>query len=90
MLVQCFYFILTLWFVYRGFKLDNKFAPKEGYRYDGLYTVEKWWEETGLAGFKVFKYAFKRVSSQLPLGTCEKSWSDSEDEDEDDDDDNEE
>lgn len=65
--------------MYRGYKLDNEFAPKEGYRYDGLYTVEKWWEETGLAGFKVFKYAFKRMAGQLPLGTCEKSWSDSED-----------
>ena len=64
--------------LFRGYKLNNEFAPKEGYRYDGLYTVEKWWEETGLAGFKVFKYAFKRMPNQLPLGTCEKCWSDSE------------
>ncbi|KAI0801289.1 hypothetical protein C8Q74DRAFT_1454658 [Fomes fomentarius] len=27
--------------VIRGFKLDSSYAPSEGYRYDGLYTVEK-------------------------------------------------
>ena len=25
----------------RGFKLRSPYAPAEGYRYDGLYTVEK-------------------------------------------------
>ncbi|KAI0094919.1 hypothetical protein BDY19DRAFT_982245 [Irpex rosettiformis] len=27
--------------VIRGYKLDSQYAPQEGYRYDGLYTVEK-------------------------------------------------
>lgn len=27
--------------VIRGFKLKSQYAPREGYRYDGLYTVEK-------------------------------------------------
>lgn len=27
--------------VIRGFKLPSEYAPKEGYRYDGLYVVEK-------------------------------------------------
>ncbi|KNZ71384.1 E3 ubiquitin-protein ligase UHRF1 [Termitomyces sp. J132] len=27
--------------VVRGFKLQSKYAPSEGYRYDGLYKVEK-------------------------------------------------
>lgn len=27
--------------VIRGYKLDSPYAPSEGYRYDGLYTVEK-------------------------------------------------
>ena len=27
--------------VIRGYKLDSKYAPQEGYRYDGLYTVVK-------------------------------------------------
>lgn len=27
--------------VVRGYKLPSEYAPKEGYRYDGLYLVEK-------------------------------------------------
>lgn len=27
--------------VIRGYKLHSEYAPAEGYRYDGLYTVEK-------------------------------------------------
>ncbi|CAG8698879.1 16255_t:CDS:2, partial [Acaulospora morrowiae] len=68
--------------VIRGYKLANQYAPKEGYRYDGLYKVERWWEETGLAGFKVYKYAFKRLPDQPPLGTCIHSFSESEEDDE--------
>ncbi|KAI0311855.1 PUA-like domain-containing protein [Amylostereum chailletii] len=55
--------------VIRGFKSKSQFAPLEGYRYDGLYTVEKAWQEKGLnaGGFKVCKFAFKRIPGQLPL-----------------------
>lgn len=48
--------------VIRGFKAE--LGPTEGYRYDGLYTVMKAWEDMGLAGFKVWKFAFKRVDGQ--------------------------
>ncbi len=57
--------------VIRGYKLTSVFAPSEGYRYDGLYTVEKCWQETGLSGFLVFKYALKRVPGQPPIGELE-------------------
>lgn len=55
--------------VVRGFKVRSKYAPSEGYRYDGLYTVEKAWLEKGLnsKGYLVCKYAFKRLSGQPPL-----------------------
>ncbi|TFK41127.1 PUA-like domain-containing protein [Crucibulum laeve] len=55
--------------VIRGFKLKSKYAPSEGYRYDGLYTVEKAWMEKGLnaKGYLVCKYAFKRLSGQAAL-----------------------
>ncbi|KAG8678813.1 hypothetical protein FRC09_019520, partial [Ceratobasidium sp. 395] len=33
--------------VIRGFKLPSKYAPKTGYRYDGIYVVEKAWIEPG-------------------------------------------
>ncbi|XP_071853899.1 uncharacterized protein [Apostichopus japonicus] len=52
--------------VIRGFKLDSPYAPDEGYRYDGLYTVERHWFTTGLSGFGVFKFALKRCPDQAP------------------------
>ncbi|PAA52439.1 hypothetical protein BOX15_Mlig032978g2 [Macrostomum lignano] len=53
--------------VIRGYKLRSEFAPPEGYyRYDGLYRVEKWWYTTGMAGFGVYKFAFKRLPDQAP------------------------
>ncbi|EMD42027.1 hypothetical protein CERSUDRAFT_147530 [Gelatoporia subvermispora B] len=53
--------------VIRGYKLNSPYAPSEGYRYDGLYTVEKAWMEKGLKGFMICKFAFKRVDGQAPL-----------------------
>ncbi|KAF8316781.1 hypothetical protein DL93DRAFT_2056158, partial [Clavulina sp. PMI_390] len=55
--------------VIRGFKLPSPYAPKEGYRYDGLYCVEKAWMDQGLEGFLVCKYAMKRLPGQPPLPT---------------------
>ncbi|KAF7306952.1 Protein transport protein [Mycena indigotica] len=53
--------------VIRGFKLKSPYAPYEGYRYDGLYCVEKAWLEKGMEGFMVCKFAFKRLAHQPPL-----------------------
>jgi E3 ubiquitin-protein ligase UHRF1 len=54
--------------VIRGFKLPSPYAPPEGYRYDGLYIVEKAWMGKGLTrGLKVCRYAFKRIDGQPPL-----------------------
>jgi E3 ubiquitin-protein ligase UHRF1 len=44
--------------VIRGFKGHSKWAPRSGYRYDGLYKVVKHWEETGASGFLVYKHIF--------------------------------
>ncbi|XP_005110144.1 E3 ubiquitin-protein ligase UHRF1 [Aplysia californica] len=52
--------------VIRGYKLDSPFAPEEGYRYDGLYSVEKCWFTTGLSGHGVWKFALKRCDDQAP------------------------
>jgi len=56
--------------VLRGYKLHSAYAPSSGYRYDGLYVVEKAWRETGLQGFKVCKYAFMRLPDQPELLTA--------------------
>ncbi|WVR08553.1 hypothetical protein IAU60_005608 [Kwoniella sp. DSM 27419] len=54
--------------VIRGFKLSSSYAPVTGYRYDGLYVVEKAWMASGLTrGLKVCRYAFKRLEGQAPL-----------------------
>ncbi|KAG9119234.1 hypothetical protein FRC07_005825 [Ceratobasidium sp. 392] len=52
--------------VIRGFKLPSKYAPKTGYRYDGIYVVEKAWIEPGNnpGRFVVCKFAFRRVPGQ--------------------------
>ncbi|TFK30471.1 hypothetical protein FA15DRAFT_9868 [Coprinopsis marcescibilis] len=52
--------------VIRGYKLRSRYAPSEGYRYDGLYAVERAWMEKGLndKGYLVCKYAFKRLPNQ--------------------------
>ncbi|KAG1783922.1 PUA-like domain-containing protein [Suillus placidus] len=54
--------------VIRGFKgkARSKYAPSEGYRYDGLYFVKKAWIEKGLnkGGFLVCKFAFMRMPGQ--------------------------
>lgn len=52
----------------RGYKLESEFAPAEGYRYDGLYIVERAWMAKGLTkGLLVCRFAFKRVAGQPPL-----------------------
>jgi len=57
--------------VIRGYKLNSPYAPLEGYRYDGLYIVEKAWVERGLndGGFLVCKFIFRRVPGQPSLQT---------------------
>lgn len=35
-------------------------APLEGYRYDGLYRVEDYWEEAGASGFRVWRFRLVR------------------------------
>ncbi|KAH7883619.1 PUA-like domain-containing protein [Phlebopus sp. FC_14] len=52
--------------VIRGFKLQSRYGPSEGYRYDGLYVVKKYWQERGLnkGGHLVCKFAFVRLPGQ--------------------------
>ncbi|XP_068626889.1 E3 ubiquitin-protein ligase UHRF1-like [Battus philenor] len=49
--------------VVRSYKMLRhfpKYAPSEGIRYDGIYKVVKYYQETGLSGFKVWKYLLRR------------------------------
>lgn len=42
--------------VIRGFRHPSPYAPRAGYRYDGLYRVETYWCETGKSGFRIWRY----------------------------------
>ncbi|KAL9651734.1 hypothetical protein ABK040_013990 [Willaertia magna] len=56
----------------RGYQLDSKYSPDQGYRYDGLYWVTDYWLEpkilkNGLEGAKVYKYRLVRLEGQDPI-----------------------
>jgi putative restriction endonuclease len=42
--------------VTRGWREPGGLGPKAGYRYDGLYRVEKYWEERGRSGYKIWRF----------------------------------
>lgn len=47
--------------VIRGSRLGGPLAPETGYRYDGLYRVADYWSETGLGGFRVWRFRLERI-----------------------------
>jgi putative restriction endonuclease len=49
----------------RGPVADSPHAPAEGYRYDGLYTVESYWREPGRRGYLVCRF---RLLQLTPAG----------------------
>ncbi|GJE94049.1 YDG/SRA domain-containing protein [Phanerochaete sordida] len=53
--------------VIRGHKLQSKYAPYAGFRYDGLYTVSRPRIEMGPSGFKLCKFDFERYVGQPPV-----------------------
>ncbi|MEN6640961.1 MAG: YDG/SRA domain-containing protein [Armatimonadia bacterium] len=42
--------------VIRGSGHNSLFAPARGYRYDGLFEVQEYWQERGRSGFMVWRY----------------------------------
>ena len=42
--------------VIRGAGGDVNYSPKFGYRYDGLYYVERYWHEQGRWGFLIWRF----------------------------------
>ena len=54
----------------RSYNLFNEYAPKTGYRYDGLYIVTNFWIGVNTDLIKYYKFALLRISDQEPP-----SWS---------------
>jgi putative restriction endonuclease len=42
--------------VIRGHNSRSQYAPKFGYRYDGLYAVVDSWHDVGRSGFRIWRY----------------------------------
>lgn len=54
--------------VIRGANLDSSYAPRSGYRYDGLYLVDDYWQDIGKSGFRVWRYRLLKLPG-LPTRT---------------------
>jgi len=52
--------------VIRGSQKDNPYAPKNGYRFDGLYRVDSHWHEVGKSGFKIYRYKLLKITDNVP------------------------
>ena len=55
--------------VVRGAKGDAAYSPEHGYRYDGLFSVTRYWSQPGLDGFLVWQFElcqFSNSVSQVP------------------------
>lgn len=47
--------------VVRGAGHDSPLSPSAGYRYAGIFRVERFWHEPGLAGHQVYRYRLVRT-----------------------------
>jgi SAD/SRA domain len=47
--------------VIRGEGHDSPYSPSAGYRYDGLYLVDDYWQDRGRAGFLVWRYRLAKL-----------------------------
>lgn len=52
--------------VSRGSRGESKFAPPIGFRYDGLYQVTRYWPDTGVDGFRIWRFELHSLEAELP------------------------
>jgi putative restriction endonuclease len=46
----------------RGAGGNPTFSPERGFRYDGLYRVDRYWSEAGRSGFTIWRYRLTRLA----------------------------
>lgn len=51
--------------VVRGFEGDPVYSPSSGYRYDGLFRVDEYWQETGVDGFKIWRFRLIALHDEI-------------------------
>ncbi len=47
--------------VSRGPMPGSPYAPEQGYRYDGLYRIARWWTEIGRSGYLIYRFELKKL-----------------------------
>ncbi|KAK0449915.1 PUA-like domain-containing protein [Armillaria borealis] len=60
--------------VIRGYRLHSKYAPNNGFRYDGLYKVTACYHKWDENGYKIILFKLERLPGQLPIRTRGKFW----------------
>ncbi len=61
--------------VVRGATHASPFSPRVGYRYDGLYLLEDYWQEKGKSGYMVWRYKLaKQDKSTIPWLAAAPAW----------------
>lgn len=51
--------------VIRGANSKSSFAPEKGYRYDGLFRVVTYWQETGKSGYRVWRFYLVKTNDTI-------------------------
>jgi putative restriction endonuclease len=55
--------------IIRGYKEPSGFGPESGFRYDGVYYVESYWQDRGKSGFLIWRFRLVRdpaASAETP------------------------
>ncbi|KAK0430692.1 hypothetical protein EV421DRAFT_1743777 [Armillaria borealis] len=60
--------------VIRGYRLHSKYAPNNGFCYDGLYKVTACYQKWDENGYKIILFKLERIPGQLPIGMRGKFW----------------
>ena len=60
--------------VIRGFRNVGPDTPSEGYRYDGLYAVEDYWQEKGRSGYRIWRYRLRRLTMPGRIAEPERAY----------------
>ena len=53
--------------VIRGARHRSKYSPNEGFRYDGLFYVDRYWHDIGRSGFVIYRYCLRAAGASAPL-----------------------
>ena len=57
--------------VIRGPKGDPQWSPATGYRYDGLYLIDRYWPNTGIDGYRIWSYRLERIDQSAVIEPTE-------------------